>query len=214
MIALIPTVGEAWQLPTLVDRLLAEGVDQVLLTVNENPPPKLPLMNGPRVAIIPLSGSIYAGWNFGIRYARANDVGGWVALLNDDLELAPGALVAAARYIDDDPTVAVVGLDYRSDAPEAPTGLRKVSGTFRHDGVHGCALLVDANKVREVDEDFEWWYGDDDLVFKAEQDGWSVALAEGCRVTHQGEATAVKREWTHMAKIRDRQRFIEKWGDR
>lgn len=218
MIALIPTIGEATQLHDLVDQLLEEGVEEVILTVND-PAARVRFFDH-RVVVVRLHGSIYAGWNFGINYGRASSgasrtsTGHIVALLNDDLELAPGALEAAARMMLDERDAVVVGLDYRADSPELPSGLLNVQGTYRHGGVHGCALLVDAKRTQLVDEQFEWWYGDDDLVFSVMADGCGVYLAEGCRVRHQGEATASNHPWTHEAKIRDRERFVEKWGDR
>lgn len=212
MIALIPTIWEAPQLPALVTQLLDEGVKQILLTVNrEDAPLSMPWMpTSPRLAVIPEYGSIYDGWNVGIRYARIfKDK---LAILNDDIELAPNALAAAERMMDDNANVAICGLDYRGDAA-VPSGLLYVEGTYQYGGIHGCAFIVDPNSVDEVDRQFEWWYGDDDLVRTAVAAGKKVAIAEGCRVIHQGETTAVNHPWTHGAKIRDAARFAKKWGD-
>jgi hypothetical protein len=216
VIAAVPTIGEAPQLPALVEALLEGGASSVLLTVNEERAVRSVSAHAAhhRVHVLPIDGSIYEGWNTAMRFARNIEPGARLALLNDDLTLHEGAMAGLERLMDQHPDVAVMGFDYRPDAPRIPQGIKRVQGTFRNNGVHGCALCVDPGRVREVDPMFEWWYGDDDLVLNAIADGHGVAIAEGCRVTHVGEGTASKRPWTDAAKLRDQARFLEKWGDR
>lgn len=213
MIAVVPTIGLAPQLRPLVDQLVREGVEEVILTVNE-PGSSLRLETWwPVVHRVYVPGSIYTGWNLGLR--RARRLGQTLAVLNDDVELEPGALAAAEKMMRSDPSVAVMGLDHFP--PESsftrPGEVLYCAGTYQHNGVPGWAFLADPTKVSPVDERFEWWYGDDDLVRQAIADGHKVAVAGGARVKHQGEASAAQRPWTHEAKIRDAARFAEKWGD-
>ncbi len=211
MIAVIPTIGEAYQLPALVQQLLYEGIDEVLLTVNKPNVSVAPMLTewSHRITLARVDGTIYDGWNLGLRKAGA--LGEHVAMLNDDIELQHGALRRAQDMMLTDPTVAICGLDY-TESKE--TRLEYVEGTFQHGGIPGWAFIADPARVGPVDSQFEWWYGDDDLVRSALAEGWKVAIALGCKVKHQGEATASKphHSWTTAAKVRDTHRYHAKWG--
>lgn len=212
MIAVIPTIGEAYQLPGLVQQLLFEGVEQVLLTVNRPGVTVAPMLTewSQKIVLARVDGTIYDGWNYGLR--RAYERNTLLAVLNDDIELEPWALGRAEMLMRSDPTVAICGLDYTEGSGDLE--LKHVHGTFQHGGIPGWAFLADPERVGPVDPQFEWWYGDDDLVNHAEKDGWKVAIAMGCKVKHQGEATASKphHSWTTAAKVRDTHRYHAKWG--
>lgn len=207
MIAVIPTIGEAPQLRGLVAELLRADVE-VLLTVNRPDvtlPPFPPLVW--RIDVPDTS--IYHGWNLGLGLARTRRCR--VAILNDDIVLEPGALTDVARLMDDARDVAICGFDYTQSCLRQ---LRPVEGSYRHGGIGGWAFIADPTRCPDADEDYEWWYGDDDLFFTVADAGHGLAIAEGCWVTHQGETTARNHPWTDKAKLRDLARFTAKWGDR
>lgn len=210
VVAVVPTIGEAPQLPTLVDRLLADGVDAVLLLVNRLGADVRVALSPGRVHRIDHRGSIYDSWNMGLDFAKALDA---VALVvNDDVTLAEGAARLVERAFSLDPGLAVVGFDYRCQ-PGEEFRLDYVQGTYRHGGIAGFAFAVDPTRTdARVDERFEWWYGDDDLMFQVHADGLGLAIARTACVQHVAETTSSRHPWTYEARARDTVRFQEKWG--
>lgn len=212
--AVIPTIGEAPQLPTLVGRLLGEGVSKVLLIANAEPPwgPHLP-RSGKDVVVLQHGGTIYDSWNLGLDIAQAD--GSPALVLNDDAELAPGAAGKVLGTFDADDRLAVVGFDpYCRPEPARVAPYQMVSGSYRHGGVPGFAFAARPELCARVDPQFEWWYGDDDLFFATEAAGGRLAVRLGACVGHQAETTAVNHPWTLEARARDAERFRGKWGDR
>jgi hypothetical protein len=111
--------------------------------------------------------------------------------------------------------------DYRVDATTTelpsviPLDLTPTKGTYQHGGMCGWAFMLRGEApIPPVDEQFEWWYGDDDLVRNITTRGKKVCRVNGLGLNHVNEATANNgdNEWTHGAKSRDSKRFKEKWG--
>lgn len=208
--AVIPTIGEAPQLTELLDVLLVDGCEQIWLTVDsreaELPDAAIDRMG---IGIIYLDRPIYRGWNFGIINARCNNIR-YLAILNDDVELEPGAVPAAVELMKANPDVGLIGLDYRPG--RRPRDVRRVTGSYRQGGVGGWAFVLDTSLLVECDESYEWWFGDDDLFLQVERLDKRLAIADGCHVSHKGETTARNHPWTGEAKLRDQIRFQEKWG--
>lgn len=204
MIVAIPTIGMAPQLPALVDRVYADGADHVVLMINR--PEAVMGTLDVRAGRVSLPGwSIYAEWNWAI----TNYVDATVVLLNDDVELAPGALGAVVAALASEADLVAVGFDYQH-LPAVQ--LRYCRGTYREHGIGGFAFAVKAARCPLVDEQFEWWGGDDDLMYSIERAGGLCAVLEGAHVTHVAETTAIHFPWTHEARARDRARFLAKWG--
>lgn len=209
VLAVIPTIGESPLLPDLLHLLGEEKVD-VLLLINRD---GVVFTTPATTNVLWLPGlSIYREWNLGVGIAQraGYDV---AAILNDDIELAPGALRRAAGLLVDSSMVAA-GLDYFDGAADRQPALRQVRGTYRHGGVGGFAFLVKPEFYLGVDEQFEWWGGDDDLMFQYEAQGHTVGIADGCPVTHVSETTARRHLWTYEARARDRERFEAKYPGR
>jgi hypothetical protein len=223
VIAVIPTLGLSPWLPALVDQLVQVEQAQRVLLVSNRP---LPDDDAARL-IVDLVGrygrcveahgryetTIYDSWRFGID--RAADLGTTCAVLNDDVEIKPHALrlADAACWLD----AAIVGLDYVGHRRLA---LSTCHGTYRHGGIPGWAFVVDPARVPATwDSSYEWWYGDDDLVFSVEAAGHPVAIMEGAHVLHHTSTTehAVDddlRAQLEAAKGRDQAKFTERWGHR
>lgn len=203
--AAIPTIGQSEHLPALVAGLLDEGVDWVWLLVNR-PEADVPGFDSDRVARVDLFGqTIYQGWNWAIRNTL-----GPLAILNDDIALGPGALGAVAAALASDDQLGAVGFDYE----QLPLlRLRYTTGTYRHHGISGCAFMVDAARCPLVDEQFEWWGGDDDLMYTIAEQGGRMGVLEGAHVLHWSGTTARNHPWINDAVVRDRERMLAKWGE-
>lgn len=174
--------------------------------------------------VMPCKGrSIYEMWNGGLvtcdARAKAEGITKWnVAILNDDIhvpDLFLSGLSHALRAHDDlwlvypDP-----GLNHQH---ETPTGeVRRTHGTSRTGGMTGWAFMVKGEKIVEagikIDEEFEWWGGDDDLAHKIERAGGAQGAVLGLGLDHDNEGTAAlpQHAWTHAAKARDVQRLRDR----
>lgn len=219
----IPTVGYSDLLIPLLNEIERDRrVDKILLTVNledlTEPISDFFRFAGPHIEVIetwPLGKSIHHGWNTAIQMARKQNA--WLAVFNDDIRLlTPNAISNVAGVLAANPTYAIVGLNY-TDTPESADSsdrpLRQVHGSYRHGGVGGWAWVCDPHKVGLVPDELVWWYGDDHLIFSAEQSGYSVGIANHVLVEHHNEATASSGEhnWTHDAKDQDRVEFHRLW---
>lgn len=210
----IPTVGASPHLSRLIETLQADdAVKRIDLFVNEHD--ALPVVAGQltdheRVAFHHAEPkTIYPAWNWAIRQARSD--GQLLAILNDDISLPPDPITAALEYWAGHSDVAVLGFDHTGTVPAGR--LHFCRGTIRHHGIPGFAFLVDPDKVTEVDTQFRWWFGDDDLFFNAEKHGHRLARCS-VPVQHEAETTASTRTWTHTIRFQDQERFKSKWGDR
>lgn len=209
----IPTIGESHLLKPLVDDLLADSaIDHILLLINQ---PDVELDDMPasdRLYIALTDGpSIYPGWNTAIRSGAL--VNAWLAILNDDIAfMARNTVSQTAQLLCDYPQYVVMGFDYTNTRPADPLEPRRVHGSYRMGGIGGFAFMVDTSRCPEVDEQFEWWGGDDDLFFQVEDGGGRLGIATGLTVSHVAETTASKHAWTFDARDRDRERLRAKWG--
>jgi hypothetical protein len=156
---------------------------------------------------------IYSMWDSGFRRAprSAN-----VAIINNDLHLAPNTFVELSRVLDDHADVGVVYPNYDLEVADGVTarGIRYTSGTYRHGGMSGFCFMVRASAVDWeplVDPRFRWWGGDDDIAFNLEARGWLQARVEGLPVDHLHEGTARHHD-LGFTKAEDMARIIEKWG--
>lgn len=173
-----------------------------------------------RLVVIDAAGMrIYAMWNLGARLAWAfvggPDLTHDVAFLNNDIRFGRGTLATLSHVLRQE-ELGVVCPDYQRalDRPGIPS-TERVSGTYRHGGIAGWCFMVRGEVMAEfggVDESFEWWAGDDDLIFSIEKAGWPVAIVRGLPLEHDGEATVRHHPTFHAAKKRDLERCLAKWG--
>lgn len=74
-----------------------------------------------------------------------------------------------------------------------------------------CFMLRGETGLR-FDENLVWWYGDDDMDWRARQVGGSY-LVPGCPVQHRApNGTMFEHPELHVQAGIDRQTFIDKWG--
>lgn len=159
-----------------------------------------------------------AGWPF---YRMWNDAwqrtyldtDGYLALLNNDIQLSAGALRTLAEVLDTRPDLWVVCPDYRPGVRGA--SVQEVRGSYRDHGICGWAFVLRADAHRRgvpfIDETFQWWCGDDDLFAQVEAHGGKLAIVTAARVEHVNEGTARHHPEIHAIKQADLARFAAKY---
>ena len=163
----------------------------------------------PRVRVLPQPTNVgfARAVNAGAHHAMTRGATA-VLLLNNDAELAPGAMDALADALASDRTIGVLTAKiFLTASPDrlwavggVYTGRRVIelgarepdAGTYDQahlDFVYGCAMVVRADVFREVggfDERYFLYYEDIDLCVRAQAAGWRIAMAPHAHVLHQG----------------------------
>lgn len=154
----------------------------------------------PSVTVIPFYAptladmNISRAWNFGLDRAHVWAQGQPydVAVLNDDAIVPPDWFRVVTEAM-------------RRAGAAAGSGARCFDARMS-----GYAFVLDGTKDIRADEQFEWWYGDDDIERQARALG-GVVQVPGVDVEHRhpnGTTTGVLAEKT----VRDSLRFQRKWA--
>lgn len=161
--------------------------------------------------------NIHQVWNFGMDYAAGYGAG-WAAILNDDVQLAPYAIQDALILVEVDDhrdEIVIVGLDCEDDDVAEYKHLRPAVGSFREHGVPGFAYLIRLDAQLRYDDRFQWWGGDDDLVWRAlARSPHAAKVAVGCRVSHPAGGNTSGRHYPELGQAiaADRELLLAKWG--
>jgi len=159
----------------------------------------------------------YRMWNEAWRTAHRQKYDA-VALLNDDITLAPGGLTVAAHLLAADPTIGVLGLNWGrpcSAGVDATQSLVEVVGAHRRGGVPGWAFLLRASlwgEVPPIDEAYHIWYGDDHLFASARAANYRLCVASGVPVEHATSMTLRQHPELLVRTSDDEQRFLQHWN--
>lgn len=170
-----------------------------------------------RVAVHNDTGAnIYAMWNHGCQHA-VKELGDGVklAILNNDLVLAPSTITSLAAVLDVE-RVGVVYPDYDAEFLLPPFGIRDTTGTFRSGGMSGFCFMTRGAVWQQVpfDEEYNLWYGDDDFELRVRNAGWRVCRVTGLPIIHLHSRTLAHRPDLLSRTEEDRQRFTSKFkGD-
>lgn len=186
--AVIPTLGERPELAKLIEQLAKENVQTIIYArPGEN---------------------LYKLWNEGARWAKQQKTDA-VAILNDDIELPPKTLKTMYEQM-----IAgnfdCVGVDLRAEF-----GIAEKLETVEVKGwvgklmeeVTGWCFMVKKGKWKEIDEGYEWWWGNGDLFYKIGEAGGRLGQIKGLGIKHANEGTARNHAWTRAAKVRDAARW-------
>jgi GT2 family glycosyltransferase len=196
---------------------VVDQVDRVIIIDNLSDPPVDVEQWYGKVAVvrIPLDPpNISTFWNTGIALADAAahraDARVWdIAVLNSDVVVPPNwveRLSAAMRAI----TAAVA-------YPDQHGGTRQILHTRPEPvdlrtRITGYAYLLRGEAGLRADESLCWWYGDDDLDWRARERGGAL-LVPGIPVDHRcPNGTLHERPELHAQTARDRATFTAKWG--
>jgi hypothetical protein len=196
--AVIPTTGRA-DLEDCMEAI-APQVDFIVLVAHRFPVHAKPDEGLHVVDYFALPPNISEMWNLGLQ--KAEELGAnRVAVLNDDaivypswfekIEQAMAARQAAAGWSSGEHA----GHLYYTQAE--PTLIRMT----------GYAFVVQSSF--RADEQFQWWYGDNDLEWRARQNGGVVHVGGSIEHRHPNATTV---GWLAAIAGQDAERFRVKWG--
>lgn len=208
-LAVVPTTGRGilWE---CLDAIRPQ-VDHVVLVTHRCAPKGLDepwlLSIKPYLKKVP---NISEMWNLGLDEAevKCRHQKFDVAVLNDDAIVPSGwfdDVVSAMREVgavagSRDQTGILKGTQtYLTASPISPE--------FR---MSGYAFILDGEARLRADEQFQWWYGDDDLEWRARESG-GVVKVPGEAVDHRYPGGTTVGELAVVAG-EDRRRFYAKWG--
>ncbi|MFN2377740.1 MAG: glycosyltransferase family 2 protein [Candidatus Binatia bacterium] len=171
----------------------------------------------PELEILSLDSNLgfAAAANRGMRAALSAGAG-WVWLLNTDLVLPPDALARLLAAAGSDPRCGMAGavLTEADGSVQARGGGRwnawtaslrhAVSEGDRCDYLSGACLLLRATMLDQCglfDEDYFFYWEDVELGFRVRERGWTLAVADDCRVVHVEGSTLGRwseERWYHL----------------
>lgn len=206
--AAIASIGHADETVfPLIEQLIDEGV---WVTVVDNKGTFNTDALNDRAMYSQTFGNVHQAWNSGINLAEVFGAD-WCCVLNDDIVLDPGAPALAAHILRARPDVWIAGFDYEG---HEDFKLRDATGSFREHGIGGFAYMIRPNVGLRYDERFNWWGGDDDLVWSCLAAGGKAVVVEGANVSHPAGGNTSGRHYPELMEGvgTDRALLIEKWG--
>jgi len=148
-------------------------------------------------------------WNMGIDAVASKGFGSWNTLVVNDDVIVPHNSV---RTLSDNMRSCSAAIAF----PNQHDGHRML---WREPGpvnlfwrLTGYCFMMRGERGLRLDEDLVWWYGDDDLDWRARTNGGSY-LVPGCPVEHRApNGSMLGRPELHVQAGKDRETFIRKWG--
>jgi hypothetical protein len=201
------------------DPFLQDWVETVAQSADASAAPltiRLPVSLLGKLTVIGDTGTdrnIQRWWNIGLDtvqlLAEASGHDQWnVLVLNDDVICPPGTVSRLSEALREYNAVAA----YPNQHDELKAVYRLAEPIPLHRRMTGYAFLLDGTWGLRADEDFVWWFGDDDLFWRANELGGSV-LVPGCRVVHQFPDGWQSKYPELVAQTPlDRETFVRKWG--
>ena len=161
---------------------------------------------------------IYRWWNEGCDEARARGAE-YIAGLNDDIVIPPGAVSRMAQILRDDPGLGII---YPENVPVreiTEVTVERTEGLWHsaaNRGMTGCAFVIPANLPVRFDERYRWWAGDDAFEEGVRRAGYSVGCAVGVTMDHPDSSHSAKKRWDEIQPLVDADRAIwygpERWA--
>lgn len=211
--AVIPTKNTRpqWLWP-LVEALQADGTEVIIVNNGDeitDPDVKPDVLLNIDMPVPNLSRM----WNIGLDQAaaRAQEAGEpeyIVAVLNDDLAVPAGFVQRLGNAI-------LIG-DFAAGFPDQNRVGRYVLPEHGRVPLHlrmcGYAFALRGSANLRADETLQWWYGDDDLDWRA-RDAGGVVCVNGLQVSHyDANGFTARTPELHEQAGRDRATFQAKWG--
>jgi len=214
--AVIPTRDRHDLLTECVGSVV-DQVDRVIIIDNlSSPPVEVDQWNGKvgvvRIPVDPPNISTF--WNVGIALADGAahhaGAGEWdIAVLNSDVVVPPGWIMTLSMAMRGSPAVLAYpdqhgGRDVVLHTKAEPIDLRQ--------RITGYAYMLRGETGLRLDESMAWWYSDDDLDWRAREQGGAL-LVPGLPVEHRcPNGSMYDRPELGQQAGRDRQTFQAKWG--
>jgi len=157
-------------------------------------------------------------WNLGLnridtlnRESEGGDVPFNVLVCNDDLRIPAGTIPAlAAALRAEDATVAYP--DVHALLRPGRTETHNVPGPYNlFTRMTGFCFMLRGERGIRADERLVWWYGDDDIEWRAALTGGAVRVG-GVTVQHLSPNGSLTDPELVAQTARDRETFIEKWN--
>jgi len=165
----------------------------------------------PRVEVILLTDNLgYAGNNNVGIHAAIEQGADWVLILNEDVIVAPDAIIKMIEVGEQDPKVGVVGpMVYHHGEPDIIQSAGGILDTYwlsihrgqnkqdvgqytdpeEVDWISGCAILVKKEVIEEVgalDERFFYYWEETEWCLRAKRAGWKIIHVPGAKIWHKG----------------------------
>lgn len=152
-------------------------------------------------------------WNLGLDFVddKAWDSDYHVAVLNDDLRIPIGTLPRLSEVLTETKATISFPDQSRSLAPGAYSKVCQPGPYNLHYRMAGYCWLLHGNTGLRLDENFVWWYGDDDIEWRAAELGGVVRVG-GVHVDHLNPngSTNSNADLAKQTAV-DRQAFVAKW---
>lgn len=166
---------------------------------------------------------IYAMWNAGWEKAIDDSHDCYVLFLNNDITFGHWFVQTLSWVLDHNDDVGIAYPNYDrnvSEGKNVPDVIQYLPtrGTYKDGGMCGWAFMLRGRLVDEglpfVDENLQWWYGDDHIEMNVRNLGYMVVRVLGIPVDHINEATARNgsNEWTHASKEADVRYWAATYG--
>lgn len=233
MFAVIPTRNRPTELRDLTRQLVRQGCYNLLVINNgDHLPPQLhsALHKGSQVypsgraysSVIEHDSDpaphIYEQWNRGLDWANGTSFGQGqrdghaVAILNDDVVLPPNFVRRMLDTLEHHgPTIAFPN----QHGHQVDLHQRHAGPTDLSHRISGYAFVVNGAHGIRCDEDFKWWFGDDDLDWRARSDYAGTYQVQDVTVEHLYPNESTNSDPARLAQAdRDRETFVHKHGRR
>lgn len=222
----IPTAGVCDLLHQLIEELLLQDeFDDFLLIDNTatgtvldiyGSHSKIQVSHRPKLTLTQM-------WNTFWAHAKvrgtARGIPSQVVLLNDDVKIPKhfvSRLVAGLRSHDE---YACAYPNYMLPLDEDGTGLKGCTptlGTYKDGGLWGCAFAIKGEilnvKIPPMDEQFDFWASDDDLVEQIRLAGLKTVRVNDLALEHEASSSYVQIEGLPQRGWADVERFKKKYG--
>lgn len=214
--AVIPTRDRHDMVADCINSVV-DQVDRVIVVDNLSSPPidPEPWYGKVGVVTVPIDPpNISTLWNVGLALADAGahqyGAAEWdIAVLNSDVTVPPGwieRLSTAMRA-----TAAVLAYPDQHGGQQAVLHTKAQPIDLRQ-RITGYAYMLRGETGLRLDEDLAWWYGDDDLDWRAREQGGAL-LVPGISVEHRcPNGSMYERPELQQQAGRDRETFQRKWG--
>lgn len=206
--AVIPSRDRPVMLANLIDQLRNDNVNVVVIDTGYSPSFSTKRNGVTWIRDDADPPNISRWWNLGIDYVKTMEglQEHVVTILNDDLVIPPKFVQSLA--------MAIVGFGAAAAYPDQHGfGRNKVhtkAGPISlYQRMTGYAFALRGSANLTADETLQWWYGDDDLDWRAREMGGSV-LVGGVSVQHLSPNASTVGKLMEQAG-RDRHTFFSKW---